>query len=235
MISAHASDQPYLAVAGFVVGNSMGAGPPQNNDFEGLNDRTLRQADTALGHILEHVTPESHAEDTVVIIAAGRGTNTAESAEGAMREPSIRVPLSMRGKGIDRQIVEPPVSTTDVAPTILDLAGVPIPQRMQGVSLLGGAEVARGWAMSRLRAPGKACPWQTALRAGHRKLVACHGNPASGDPVTYKLFDLDDDPNELNDLAGTPAHATDLEEMIDLMIDARCALEDRTEPRIASF
>jgi len=68
-----------------------------------------------------------------------------------------------------------------------------------------------------------------------KKLIVSHGNPLSGIPATYKLFDLDADPDERNDLAGNPANATDLEDMIDMMIDARCTLEDRTEPRIAEF
>ena len=49
------------------------------------------------------------------------------------------------------------------------------------------------------------------------------------------MFDLVSDPDERNDLAIDANYANDLEDMIDLMIDARCALEDRTEPRIAKF
>ena len=43
------------------------------------------------------------------------------------------------------------------------------------------------------------------------------------------------DPHEKNNLASKEQHAEQLEDMIDKLIDARCALEDRTEPRIAKF
>ncbi|MDE0110783.1 MAG: sulfatase-like hydrolase/transferase, partial [Albidovulum sp.] len=155
-------------------------------------------------------------------------------------ERSITVPLLMRRAGLERQIVDAPVSTMDIAPTILDVAGLPIVPRMQGKSLIGvlsGSRAPRGWAMSRLRrgSSSQVRNWQTALRANNLKLVVCHGATRGAIPATYRLFDLDADPNELENLAGKEAHAADLEDMIDQMIDARCALEDRTEPRIAEF
>ena len=77
--------------------------------------------------------------------------------------------------------------------------------------------------------------WQTALRANNMKLIVNHGNTQTGEAASYRLFDLVSDPDERNDLAIDTNYANDLEDMIDLMIDARCALEDRTEPRIAKF
>ena len=77
--------------------------------------------------------------------------------------------------------------------------------------------------------------WQSALRMKQMKLVVTHANTDTYSPTSYQLFDLDNDPQELNDLANQPEHADTLENMIDKMIDARCALEDRTEPRIAEF
>ena len=55
-----------------------------------------------------------------------------------MHEPSIRVPLQVRyPKRIPAGTVrEEMVLDTDIAPTLLDLAGVPIPEHMQGKSIL---------------------------------------------------------------------------------------------------
>ena len=236
MISAHSSDRPYLAIAGFVVGNNMGAEPPQDHDCEGLNELALQQADKALDHILDRMAAAGRAEDTAVVVTAARGSSPSETPGHPLREAAIRVPLVFRHPSRDRKVIDQPASTMDLAPTLLDMAQVPIPPRMQGASLVGvlnGTQTPRGWAMSRLR--GHARTWRTALRADHRKLVVSHGHPRTGVPATYKLFDLDADPDEHNDLAGESAHAGDLEAMIDMMIDARCALEDRTEPRIAEF
>ncbi|MGI9437277.1 MAG: sulfatase family protein [Geminicoccaceae bacterium] len=240
LISLHPPDQPFLAIAGFSVGSSMGAQPPENHDGETLNKRSLRQADAALGRVLERLAEQGGLEETVVLVTAGRGNNASGTPDDAMHERSIRVPLLMRRPGQARRIVDAPVSTIDIAPTILDIAGLPTQSRMQGRSLLGmlnGTETPQGWAMSRLRrgSTGQDRKWQTALRADTKKLIVKHGNPQDGTLATYRLFDLDADPDERKDLAGNPAHAADLEDMIDMMVDARCALEDRTEPRIAEF
>ena len=132
------------------------------------------------------------------------------------------------------------VSTIDVAPTILEIAGLPIAPRIQGKSLLGvlsGSKAPRGWALSRLRrrSSSQSRNWQTALRVNNMKLVVSHGVTKDAVSACYRLFDLDADPNELEDLSGREAHAAELDDMIDRLIDARCELEDRTEPRIAEF
>ncbi len=240
LVSLHPSDKPFLAVAGLSVGSSMGAEPPQDHDGEDFDERALQQADAALGRILDQLAASNRTEDTVVFITAGRGNIVSRTKADPMSERSIRVPLLMRRAGQGRLVVEAPVSTMDIAPTILDIAGIPVGPRNQGMSLLGvlgGSRAPRGWAMSRLRrgSSSQARNWQTALRANNMKLVVSHGNAKDAVPARYRLFDLGADPDELTDLASHEALAGDLDDMIDLMIDARCALEDRTEPRIAEF
>ena len=90
--------------------------------------------------------------------------------------------------------------------------------------------------MSRIRKslPTEARNWQTVLCADNMKLVVCHDDRQE-QGETIKLYNLDTDPLEQNNLAGLDTHAAELEQLIDQMIDARCALEDRTEPRIAEF
>ena len=113
--------------------------------------------------------------------------------------------------------------------------------RMQGCSLLNVLNIKKApqkCVMSRVRrnaTDSHRRHWQSALRQQQMKLVVTHADPDTNAPASYQLFDLDNDPQELNDLATQPDHATTLESMIDAMIDARCALEDRTEPRIAEF
>ncbi len=53
-------------------------------------------------------------------------------------QESLHVPLLMRGPGIARGTVEEPVQHLDLAPTLLDLVGVPVPAEMVGRSLLDG-------------------------------------------------------------------------------------------------
>ena len=243
LIDSHQQEQPFLAVAAFSVGASLGAGTSQDDDNEEVNERALQQADTALGQILAQL-PDNKDEETVVIVTAGRGNAVSGNQNSTMQERAIKVPLFLRSVEQTPQTVNDPVSTIDIAPTILDIAGLPQRARLQGTSLLdvlAGTTPPRSWAMSRLRngegyeSSDEKRNWQTALRANNMKLIVNHGNTQTGEAASYRLFDLVSDPDERNDLATDANYANDLEDMIDLMIDARCALEDRTEPRIAKF
>ena len=234
----HQKEQPFLAVAAMAVGSSMGSEPCADTDCEPLNKHAMEQADRALGTVLDDLDKHGKAQDTVIIITAARGT--VENATGSLVcEQAIRVPLLIHSDSFDAQTIDRPVSTIDIAPTVLDIAGLPVPQSMQGTSLLGvlsGSKKPRGWAISRLRSTfDNQRHWKTALRAGKLKLVVSHGDPEKGKEASYELFDLDADPGEQRNLADDDLHSADLESMLDLMIDARCALENRIEPRIAKF
>jgi len=236
-ISSQSANAPFLAVAGFSVGDGLGAEPHPETDSEGLHKQALRQADAAIGCMLEQLSENNHAEDTVVIIASARGIRN--NADNTMSDQSLRVPLVVYRHGHDHQFIDTPVSTLDIAPTVLELAGVQAGARMQGSSLLGvlsGAEGAPGWALSRLRRTSSSGEhnWQTALCTQTMKLVVSHIKGITN-PALMSLYNLEADPFEQHDLAGLPEYAHELEHMIDQMIDVRCALEDRTEPRIAEF
>ena len=229
------AEQPYLAVASMVTGASMGSEPAPESDREVIDNRALQQADRALGTVLNELEQSGRAQDTIIIVTAARGTLNS-AVQNTMCEQAIRVPLFIHHPDFGAQTIESPVSTIDIAPTVLDMAGLPASDSMQGNSLLdviNGSKPPRGWAMSRLRASVN--QWKTALRSDQLKLVVSHGNPAKGIEAGHQLFDLEADPDEQQNLADHTLRSADLEAMIDQMIDARCALENRTEPRIAKF
>ena len=245
-MSTHPTDRPFFAVAGFSVGQSFGTEPCGNSDGEALCKKALKQADAALTTILKELAASHRADDTVVFVTSARGNQIAETTLNAaetpiMSERSIRVPLLIRHPAHESHTDLSLVSTTDIAPTILDTAGIEPGPRIHGRSLfdlMNGTAKPRNWAMSRFRrlpADGTRREWQTALRVQAMKLIVNHGIPQEDIAATYSLYDLDADPLEQNDLANLPAKSAVVEDMIDLMIDARCALEDRTEPRIAEF
>lgn len=51
-------------------------------------------------------------------------------------EPALSIPMVIVGPGIDRQVVKGPVFEMDVAPTVLELAGVKPTRRVDGISLV---------------------------------------------------------------------------------------------------
>jgi len=115
-------------------------------------------------------------------------------------EASARVPLLIRAPkafGLTpRSLVEAPVCLEDVMPTVLDLAGVPIPDTVEGRSLLPlmrGEEVAgREWVHI------EHAPTFHALTDGREKYIWFVRDGRE------QFFDLSSDPNECRNLAAEP-------------------------------
>ena len=241
-IESQSSARPFLAIAGFCVGDMLGTEPHPATDIESLNMLALKQADSAIARVMECLESSHRSDDTVIIVAAARGTIESTGSdnaltENALNEKAIRVPLIIHGADYQPPIVDGLVSTIDIAPTVLAIANVSCGPRMQGESLLGvldGTSLPREWGMSRIRQcmPSGKRDWQTAFYNRNMKLVVRHGKQHT---ESTSMFNLNTDPLEQNNLVDSGAHTSELEQLMDQMIDARCALEDRTEPRIAEF
>jgi arylsulfatase A-like enzyme len=129
----------------------------------------------------------------------------------------------------------------DLAPTVLEAAGLPAQPRGQAQSLLplarGDAGAAgRGWALCEYRNSGH--PYDppvhtTMLRRGDHKLVVHHGPPSTGRARAGELYDLAADPGECRNLWDDPEHRELRTELQEFLLDALVATEDRTQPRDA--
>jgi arylsulfatase A-like enzyme len=112
---------------------------------------------------------------------------------------SARVPLILagpRGSGLlKNKKLDPVVALRDVMPTLLDCAGLPIPENVEGRSLLpfarGEYPEWRDYLHGEHVVFSQSIHW---LTDGHEKYVWMSGSGVE------QLFDLDSDPQELNDL-----------------------------------
>ncbi|MEM6340470.1 MAG: choline-sulfatase [Pseudomonadota bacterium] len=117
---------------------------------------------------------------------------------------SARVPLMIAGPSMEPGLVEAPVSTIDVCPTLCELAGVsmqdvaPWTTGQSLVPLGQGAERTDPVAME-YAAEGSYAPL-VSLRYGRWKYNRCALDPD-------QLFDMEADPHELTNLADDPGHA----------------------------
>ncbi|MEI6536510.1 MAG: sulfatase-like hydrolase/transferase, partial [Verrucomicrobiaceae bacterium] len=117
--------------------------------------RHVTGADENLGRLLDALDELGIADDTVVVYTSDNGYYLGEHSLGDKRsiyEESLRVPMLMRyprlfGKG---KVIDEMVLNIDLAPTFLDLAGVPASQEMQGVSwkALAAGEKPANWRQS---------------------------------------------------------------------------------------
>ena len=176
----------------------------------------VRRLDEALGRILDALRSLELEQRTILLFASDHGchfkTRNAEYKRSC-HDSSIRVPAAFCGPGFQGggRIAEL-VSLVDVTPTLLDAAGIAVPDHMAGRSILpllrgntatwpeevfiqisedqvGRAVRTRRWKYS-VFAPG---------RDGFR-------DPASDRYEEQYLYDLEADPYELTNLIHSPAH-----------------------------
>jgi len=102
--------------------------------------RTLTSADRSFGRILDELDSLGLDKNTIVIFTSDNGYYLGEHGLGDKRsayDESMRVPLLIRSPfhKITGKDINPYVLNIDLAPTIVDLAGVEIPKAFQGKSL----------------------------------------------------------------------------------------------------
>jgi choline-sulfatase len=168
--------------------------------------------DERIGEVLAALRQTGLDEDTVVLFIADHGEMLGERGlwyKMAFFEPAARVPLIAWAPGLfGAGRVAEPVSLLDLPPTLLELCGHPaaaeLAHPMDGRSLLplllaegagaGAADVAAEYLAEGVNSPA------VMLRRGRFKYVWCADDPE-------QLFHLEEDPHELVNLAGEPAHA----------------------------
>lgn len=115
-------------------------------DYVAAYDGEIAYWDAWFGRLLETLEALPGADDALVIFTADHGEALGEHGlyfqhgTSAQRAQS-HVPLIVRAKALAPGVVAAPVSLVDLAPTLLELAGLPIPVAFDGQSL---APLARG-------------------------------------------------------------------------------------------
>ena len=166
--------------------------------------------DDKIGEIL--ATLDATRQEAIVVFVSDHGDMLGERGlwyKMCFYEGSARVPLMISAPGImNPGHVPDPVSTIDICPTLCDLAGVSMDEVLPwttGESLvpLGQGRLRRCPVAMEYAAEASYSPL-VALRQGDWKYTNCALDPE-------QLFNLKDDPYELENLAENPAHAATLE------------------------
>jgi arylsulfatase A-like enzyme len=186
----------------------------------------VTMVDKQMGRVLAALEEAGFKDDTIVVFTADHGNMLGERNrmfKGVMYEASARVPMIYRGPGIrSGRTSDAVLDNATVLPTLLELAGLPVPAGVQGTSiarLLRGDGTGPGVAYSYLR--------DTMVRQGDWKLIvplelegAGQGRPAArrrGGTATGELYNLAADPSEQVNLYGKPEAAAAQRELTALM------------------
>jgi arylsulfatase A-like enzyme len=171
----------------------------------------IQSVDDNVGRLLDWLDAHGLRENTVVIYTSDQGFFLGDHGlfdKRFMYEPSIRMPFLIRWPGVikpgsrqDALAINP-----DFAPTFLEIAGVAVPEAMQGrslVSLLKGQSV-QNWRSSFY--------YRYYHDPGHHNTRAHYGVRTDTHKLIYywkkdqwELFDLRNDPDELHNLYNDPA------------------------------
>ncbi len=168
----------------------------------------ITHMDDQIGRILEALEKTGKADSTYIVFTADHGLgNGHHGLQGKqnMFDHSVRVPFIITGPTIEagtRSNV--PIYLQDFMPTTLELAGAPIPDRVEYQSLL---PIIRGESTGRKSIYGAYVMLQRMVTYGDHKLIIY---PKIGKEL---LFNLRDDPLEAHDLAGDPSQKWRLDEM----------------------
>lgn len=166
--------------------------------------------DRAIGMVLEELKRQGLADNTVVLFSSDNGYFNGSHGLGSkvlLYEEGARVPLIIAdprhadaGKARRTEAI---TGNIDIAATILDLAGVPIPDWMDGVSLQPIVEDSAPRVrdvMTLIQAWGTAGTFSLGVVTEHHKYI--YWPYADGMKPGEELFDLQNDPYELKNVVG---------------------------------
>ena len=186
---------------------------------------TIRSVDENVGRVLDYLDSHGLRENTIVVYSSDQGFYLGEHGwfdKRWMFEESFAMPFIIRWPGVVKpgERSDRLIQNIDYAPTFLEAAGVPIPARMQGRSLIPLLK-------------GNATDWREALFYAYYEKGEHHVPPHTGvmndryklirfpETNEWNLMDRQKDPLELHGYQDDPAYAGVLDNMKKLYEEKR--------------
>ncbi len=178
--------------------------------------RCVKSLDRSVGNIMQSLQDLKLDENTVVIFLSDHGYLWGEHGLGGkwlLYEESIRIPIIFRGPGILDSMqgnkLEQLALNIDIAPTILDMAGISIPDEMDGISLFPYLSGHQGQTRSDFFMEHVAivdAEYPIPDSRGVRSVDWKYIRYVNVEPEVEELYYLGDDPLESRNLAHDPKH-----------------------------
>ncbi len=171
-------------------------------------------ADAQVGRVLDALDASGLADNTIVVFTSDHGYHMGEHGhyqKTTLFENAARVPLVIAGPGIAKGAkAKSMAEMVDFYPTLAELANLPTPDFVSGVSLAAA-----------LQDPSKATRTAAltqydsgySIRTDRYRYTEWGEEGADG----HELYDHNSDPAEMKNLAGSEAHRDTLEELSQLL------------------
>jgi arylsulfatase A-like enzyme len=173
---------------------------------------TLLGVDESVGAVLDYLDKEGLAESTLVIYMGDNGFSFGEHGLIDKRhfyEESVKVPFLIRCPEIFKggKTMQGMIQNIDVAPTVLEVAGVQKPEHMHGASIVPLLQEKQVTWRDKIfyeyywEYDFPQTPTMHGVRTDRYKLIRYHGIWD-----TNELYDLQEDPGEQHNLIASPDH-----------------------------
>ncbi len=175
----------------------------------------VKSVDDNIGRVLDYLDENGLAENTIVIYTSDQGFYLGDHGwfdKRFMYEESLRMPFLLRYPAMVEEPLENNdiISNVDFAPTILEFAGVEAPGPVQGKSFVANVkgETPETWDQSMYYHYYEFPFWHHVqphygIRNERYKLIHFYYNID-----VWEFYDLEKDPNELNNAIDNPEYAS---------------------------
>ena len=192
--------------------------------------RCIASVDESVGNVLAYLKENGLEENTIVVYTSDQGFYLGEHGlfdkrfmyEEAMRTPLvIRFPKEINSNSASEKLVQ----NLDIAPTLLDVAGVDVPEDMQGKSLRPiWNRTDTPWRDAvyyHFYEKGWGVPPHYGIRTDRYKLIHYYDEIDS-----WELYDLKKDPSEMNNLISHAAYQEKLAELKQQLLSLKSKYKD---------
>ena len=201
--------------------------------------KVVKSLDDNVGRVLDYLEKAGLLDNTLVVYTSDQGFYMGEHGwfdKRFMYEESMRTPLVMRlPKGFQKRgDITELVQNIDYAPTFLELAGVEIPDDIQGISLMPllKGEHPQDWRSSLYyhfyEYPAEhMVKRHYGVRTERYKLIHFYD-----DIDQWELYDLQTDPTEMNNLFDKPGYESIIEKLKQELVGLQTLYGDSIEYRL---
>ncbi|NME66809.1 sulfatase family protein [Flammeovirga aprica] len=197
--------------------------------------RTVNAVDENIGKMMKYLEEIGELDNTIIVYTSDQGFHLGENGyfdKRFMYESSYKMPLVIRyPKMIEKGSQTDALSMNlDFAPTILDLCGVNVPNEMQGESLLpvlsNKGKIPTDWRTATYYHYYEYPSWHSVkrhygIRTKDYKLIHFYN-----DVDEWELYDLKNDPNEMQNVAQNPEYSAILAELVTTLNNVQSQYQD---------
>lgn len=175
----------------------------------------IKAIDDSMGVLLKTLAEQKLSDNTIVVMLSDHAnhflTRTYAEWKCTPHDSSVHIPLLIQGPAFDHSRMIPEiVSMVDIAPSLLDAAGVKIPDSMQGRSflpLISSREAQRAWRNEAFiqfsgSAIGRAIRTPEWTYCAIDPTRSGYDGPNSATYQEYQMYNLSADPHQLLNFVG---------------------------------